>query len=54
MTEPRPGIAGRLAAKAINSPLTPLGVVAAVVLGLVSVLTTPREEEPQILSLIHI
>ena len=49
MTEPRPGIAGRLAAKAINSPLTPLGVVAAVVLGLVSVLTTPREEEPQII-----
>jgi multidrug efflux pump subunit AcrB len=49
VTEPRAGIAGRLAAKAINSPLTPLGVVAAVVLGLVSVLTTPREEEPQII-----
>jgi len=49
VTEPRAGIAGRLAARAINSPLTPLGVVAAVVLGLVSVLTTPREEEPQII-----
>ena len=48
MTEPRPGLAGRIAARAINSPLTPLGIVAAVVLGLVSVLTTPREEEPQI------
>src|SRR5215468_9618455 len=49
VTEPRPGLAGRLAARAINSPLTPLGIVAAVVLGLVSVLTTPREEEPQII-----
>jgi len=49
VTEPRAGLAGRLAARAINSPLTPLGIVAAVVLGVVSVLTTPREEEPQII-----
>jgi len=49
VTEPRTGIAGRLAARAINSPLTPLGVAASVLLGVVSVLTTPREEEPQII-----
>ena len=49
MTERRPGLAGRIAARTINSPLTPLGIVAAVLLGVVSVLTTPREEEPQII-----
>ncbi|HEY1908332.1 MAG TPA: efflux RND transporter permease subunit, partial [Myxococcaceae bacterium] len=49
MTERRPGLAGRIAARTVNSPLTPLGVVAAVLLGVVSVLTTPREEEPQII-----
>jgi len=49
VTERRPGLAGRIAARTVNSPLTPLGIVAAVVLGVVSVLTTPREEEPQII-----
>ncbi len=49
MTEPRAGLAGRLAAKTINSRLTVLGVGAALVVGVASVLTTPREEEPQII-----
>jgi len=49
VTEQRLGLAGRIAAKALNSKLTPLAVLAAVVLGMVSVLTTPREEEPQII-----
>ena len=44
-----PGLAGRLAARTINSRLTPLGIAAALVVGVVSVLTTPREEEPQII-----
>ena len=49
MTEPRRGLSGRLAARSVSSRLTPLGVLAAIGLGLVSVLTTPREEEPQII-----
>ena len=49
MTDPRRGLAGRLAARSVSSRLTPLGVLAAIGLGLVSVLTTPREEEPQII-----
>jgi len=49
VTEPRAGLAGRLAAKTINSRLTVLGVGAALVVGVASVLTTPREEEPQII-----
>ena len=49
MTEPRRGLAGRLAARSLSSRLTPLGVAAALGLGVVSVLTTPREEEPQII-----
>jgi len=49
VTERRPGLAGRLAAKSINSRLTVLGIAGALVVGVVSVLTTPREEEPQII-----
>ncbi|HSP20649.1 MAG TPA: efflux RND transporter permease subunit, partial [Myxococcaceae bacterium] len=49
MTEPRSGLAGRVAARTINSRLTPLGIGAALVVGIASVLTTPREEEPQII-----
>jgi multidrug efflux pump subunit AcrB len=49
VTDPRRGLAGRLAARSVSSRLTPLGVLAAIGLGLVSVLTTPREEEPQII-----
>ncbi len=42
------GIAGRLTATFINSPLTPLLLVASLALGLVALITLPREEEPQI------
>ena len=43
------GPAGRVAQAFINSKLTPLLVVAALILGVFAVLATPREEEPQIL-----
>ena len=43
-----PGLAGRIAGAFVDSKLTPLLVVAAVLLGLVSILLLPREEEPQI------
>ena len=49
MSEPRAGLAGRVAARTSTRGLTPLGIAAALVVGLVSVLTTPREEEPQII-----
>jgi multidrug efflux pump subunit AcrB len=42
------GIAGKIAKAFIDSKLTPLIVVASLVLGLYAVLATPREEEPQI------
>ena len=42
------GPAGRIAAAFIDSKLTPLVVVASVLLGLFAVLMLPREEEPQI------
>jgi multidrug efflux pump subunit AcrB len=42
------GIAGRIARAFIDSKLTPLIVGASLLLGLFSVLATPREEEPQI------
>jgi multidrug efflux pump subunit AcrB/nucleotide-binding universal stress UspA family protein len=43
------GIAGRLAAAFIDSKLTPLFLVAALGLGIMSVIGLPREEEPQII-----
>ena len=43
------GPAGRLAGTFIRSPLTPLAVFASILLGVVAVALTPREEEPQIL-----
>jgi multidrug efflux pump subunit AcrB len=46
--EPKLGVAGRIARTFLTSKLTPLGVVAAILLGVVAVLLTPREEEPQI------
>ncbi len=46
MTE---GIAGKIARGFIDSPLTPLVIVAALLLGLFSIWQTPREEEPQII-----
>src|SRR5215470_16196863 len=42
------GIAGRIAHGFIDSKLTPLVMVAALLLGAFSILKTPREEEPQI------
>jgi multidrug efflux pump subunit AcrB len=42
------GIAGGLARAFINSKLTPLIMIASVLLGLFAVLRLPREEEPQI------
>jgi multidrug efflux pump subunit AcrB len=42
------GIAGRIAAAFIDSKLTPLIVVASVLLGVAAVVMLPREEEPQI------
>ncbi|HEU5395646.1 MAG TPA: efflux RND transporter permease subunit, partial [Verrucomicrobiae bacterium] len=42
------GFAGRVARMFINSKLTPLIIVAAMLLGLLAVLLLPREEEPQI------
>jgi multidrug efflux pump subunit AcrB len=43
-----PGIAGRIAATFIGSRLTPLVIIASVLLGIGAVLLLPREEEPQI------
>jgi len=42
------GFAGRLAAMFIHSKLTPMIVVASLLLGLFAILMLPREEEPQI------
>jgi len=47
--EGKTGISGRIARAFILSKLTPLLVIAALLLGLFAVLVTPREEEPQIL-----
>ena len=44
----RYGLAGRLAKGFLRSKLTPLIVLASLLLGLVAVALTPREEEPQI------
>jgi len=45
----RLGLAGRLAKSFLHSKLTPLIVVASLMLGLLAVVLTPREEEPQII-----
>ena len=42
------GISGKIAKAFIRSKLTPLMVIAALLLGLFAVFVTPREEEPQI------
>jgi multidrug efflux pump subunit AcrB len=46
---PGRGFAGRLAGAFITSRLTPLFVLASILLGLIAVAFTPREEEPQII-----
>src|SRR5512132_1208960 len=42
------GISGRIARAALDSPLTPLAALVALLLGVFAILATPREEEPQI------
>jgi multidrug efflux pump subunit AcrB len=42
------GAAGRLAGTFLRSRLTPLAVIGSILLGLLAVFLTPREEEPQI------
>ena len=46
---PRLRAAGRLAAAFVNSKLTPLFVLASILLGVFAVVKLPREEEPQII-----
>lgn len=54
MTEQEPhektpsGLSGRITGAFIDSKLTPLILVASLLLGLMAILATPREEEPQI------
>jgi len=45
---PAMGISGRLAAAFQANPLTPILAIAGLLLGMVAVMITPREEEPQI------
>ena len=48
-TDPsRPGIAGRIARRFQTEPLTPVLALLGMLLGVVAVMITPREEEPQI------
>lgn len=42
------GFAGRLARAFIDSKLTPLGIIASLLLGFLAIVMLPREEEPQI------
>jgi multidrug efflux pump subunit AcrB len=46
---PRLGLAGRMAKAFLRSKLTPLIVLASLLLGAMAVVLTPREEEPQII-----
>jgi multidrug efflux pump subunit AcrB len=48
LPSPPPGIAGRIAHAFIDSKLTPLIVITAVLLGIAAIFLLPREEEPQI------
>ena len=43
------GVSGRIAKAFIQSKLTPLIVIASVILGIFAIIVTPREEEPQII-----
>jgi multidrug efflux pump subunit AcrB len=42
------GLAGRLTKAFIASPLTPLFLIASLAVGLIALISLPREEEPQI------
>ena len=48
-TKPTIGTAGKIAHFFINSKLTPLVIIASILLGLAAVVALPREEEPQII-----
>ncbi|MFW5829800.1 MAG: efflux RND transporter permease subunit, partial [Planctomycetota bacterium] len=48
MSHDHDGFAGKLASTFIRSKLTPLLVIASILLGLLAVIQLPREEEPQI------
>ncbi|MFO0775347.1 MAG: efflux RND transporter permease subunit [Nitrospiraceae bacterium] len=48
MTTFHPGLSGRIAALFLNSKLTPLVMLASLLLGVLAIIVTPREEEPQI------
>ncbi len=45
---PRPGVSGRIARRFLDNPLTPILAALGLLLGVLAVLVTPREEEPQI------
>ncbi len=45
----RTGAAGKIAGFFINSKLTPLIIIASILLGIAAVIALPREEEPQII-----
>jgi multidrug efflux pump subunit AcrB len=47
-TNEKTGIAGKIAGAFIKTKLTPLLVLAALLLGVIAVVNLPREEEPQI------
>lgn len=49
MTPPTAGPAGRVARFFIDSKLTPLIIIASILMGLGAILALPREEEPQII-----
>ncbi|WP_018137708.1 MULTISPECIES: efflux RND transporter permease subunit [unclassified Thioalkalivibrio] len=44
----QPGIAGRMAAAFIHSPLSPLLLLASIAIGILGLIVTPRQEDPQI------
>ena len=44
----RPGLAGRIAGYFVTSKLTPIAIIASILLGFFAVWMLPREEEPQI------
>lgn len=48
MNEPKLGLAGKISRMFLHSKITPVLVVAALLLGILSTLTTPKEEDPQI------
>ncbi|MBW1705926.1 MAG: efflux RND transporter permease subunit [Deltaproteobacteria bacterium] len=49
MSNPKVGAAGKIARAFIDSKLTPLIIVASIILGMAAVYVLPREEEPQII-----